>query len=134
MKKVLLITLFTLTTSLVFSQEKVDRFVYELTFEFSENASFSEAEKQFFIFYNGFKNSEFSTRVVAHQHHTGDRMNYKILAYTDSWDNIDDMVEQAQNYFAEKDPTMFTEPWKIVHTADAVYAVRSSLEEGYITK
>ena len=50
MKKILLITLFTLTTSLVFSQEKVDRFVYELTFEFSENASFSEAEKQFFIF------------------------------------------------------------------------------------
>ena len=61
-------------------------------------------------------------------------MAYKILAYTDLWDKIDDMVEDAQNYFAEKDPTMFTEPWKIIHTADAIYAVRNSLEEGYITK
>jgi hypothetical protein len=44
------------------------------------------------------------------------------------------MMEEAQSYFAEQDPTMFTEPWKILHTGDAIYAVRKSLEEGYITK
>ncbi len=131
--KQLLILLFLLSFS-SFAQQGEKRFVYELTFEFSPNASFADAEKQFFIFYDGFKQSSFSTGAVALQHHTGDRMAYKILAYTDLWDNIDDMVEDAQNYFAEKDPTMFTEPWKIIHTADAIYAVRNSAEEGYITK
>ena len=127
----ILLTMFVFIAS---AQEWQKRFVYELTFEFSPNASFAEAEKQFFIFFDGFKQSQFSTGAVALQHHTGDRMAYKILAYTDLWDKIDDMVEDAQNYFAEKDPTMFTEPWKIIHTADAIYAVRNSLEEGYITK
>lgn len=118
----------------VTAQEGENRFVYELRFEFSPNASFADAEKQFFIFYDGFKQSEFATDAVALQHHTGDRMDYKILAFTDSWDKIDDMVEDAQNYFAEKDPTMFTAPWKITHTGDAVYAVRKSLEEGFVSK
>ena len=116
------------------SQQGENRFVYELSFEFNSNASISEAEKQFFIFYEGFKRSQYCTQAVAHQHHSGDRLDYKILAYTDSWDKIDDMLEEAQNYFAEQDPTMFTDPWKIIHTGDAIYAVRKSAEEGYITK
>ena len=123
-----------LVTFSSYSQQGENRFVYELSFEFNSNASISEAEKQFFIFYEGFKRSQYCTQAVAHQHHSGDRLDYKILAYTDSWDKIDDMLEEAQNYFAEQDSTMFTEPWKILHTGDAIYAVRSSLEEGYITK
>ena len=37
------------------------------------------------------------------------------------------MIEDAQNYFAEKDPTMFTEPWKIIHTADSYCFIHNSL-------
>ncbi len=129
----LLLMIFCINFSAI-SQKGENRFVYELSFEFNPNSSISDAEKQFFIFYEGFKRSQFCTQAVAHQHHSGDRLDYKILAYTDSWDNIDDMMEEAQNYFAEQDPTMFTEPWKILHTGDAIYAVRKSLEEGYITK
>tara|TARA_B100001750_G_C15079245_1_gene385053 strand:- start:145 stop:549 length:405 start_codon:yes stop_codon:yes gene_type:complete len=134
MRKIFMILMMFVGSFSSYSQEGENRFVYELTFEFSPNAAIADAEKQFFIFYDGFKQSEYSTSVVAHQHHTGYRMDYKILAYTDSWDKIDDMVEDAQNYFAEKDPTMFTDPWKIIHTGDAIYAVRKSAEEGYITK
>jgi hypothetical protein len=44
------------------------------------------------------------------------------------------MMMDAQAYIFEKLPNLTTEPWPMVHTGDAVYAVRESLEEGYITQ
>ena len=116
------------------AQKDESRFVYELKFEVNPNASVTDAEKQFFHFYNGFKRSKVCTEVIALQHHTGDRMEYKILAFSNNWDDLDDMIVDAQTYFAEMDPTMFTAPWKISHTADAVFAVRRSFEEGFISQ
>ena len=133
MKSIIVLLLLTFACQLS-AQEGENRFVYELRFEFSPNASFGDAEKQFFIFYDGFKQSKYATEVIALQHHTGDRLDYKILAFTDSWDKLDDLTEDAQAYFAEKDPTMFTAPWKITHTGDAVYAVRKSVDEGFVSK
>ena len=133
MKKIL----FTLAIPfLMFSQknQNEDRFVYELRFEISENSSVADAQKQFFTFADGFKQSEFATNVIVLQHHTGDRMDFKILAFSDTWDNLNKMAVDAEAYFAANDPTMFTEPWKIVHTGDSIYAVRKSLDEGWISR
>ena len=133
MKKIL----FTLAIPfLIFSQknQNEDRFVYELRFEISENSSVADAQKQFFTFADGFKQSEYATNVIVLQHHTGDRMDFKILAFSDTWDNLNKMAVDAESYFAANDPTMFTEPWKIVHTGDSIYAVRKSLDEGWISR
>ena len=99
------------------------RFVYELHFEVAQTASVLDAEKMFFIFYDGFKQSEKCTNARALQHHTGAGFQYKILAYANSWDDLDDMTVEAQTYFASKYPDMMTSAWPMVHTGDAVYAV-----------
>ena len=133
MKKILFALIFPL---LVFSQKNPndDRFVYELRFEISESSSVADAQKQLFTFVDGFKQSEYATNVIVLQHHTGDRMDFKILAFSDTWDNLNKMQVDAETYFSENDPTMFTEPWKIVHTGDSIYAVRNNLEEGWISR
>ena len=132
-KKILFITVF-LCFFVNYAQKKESRFVYELHFEPSPSASVVEAEKQFFYFYDGFKKSQFCTEVIALQHHTGDKFDYKILAFANKWDDLDDMMVEAQTYFAKMDPEMMTAAWKIAHTGDAVYAVRRSAEEGYISQ
>ena len=111
-----------------------ERFVYEMKFEIGQDASPQAAEEMFFHWYDGFKQSQKCVSVRALQHHTGEGYDYRILAYTDSWDSIDDMMMDAQAYIFEKLPNLTTEPWPMVHTGDAVYAVRESLEEGYITQ
>ena len=133
MKKIIVLVLFPI---FVFSQNNKgeDRFVYELRFEISQNSSVADAQKQFFTFADGFKQSEYATNVIVLQHHTGERMDFKILAFSDSWDNLNKMQIDAETYFASQNPTMFTEPWKIVHTGDSIYAVRKSLEEGWISR
>ena len=133
MKK-LFLSLILMFSSFVFAQKAESRFVYELEFELSPNASVVEAEKQFFHFYDGFKKSKYSTEVIALQHHTGNRFDYRILAFAKSWDDLDDLLVEAQGYFAKMDPTMMTAAWKISHTGDAVYAVRRNAEEGYISQ
>ena len=89
-------------------------------------ASVVEAEKQFFYFYDGFKKSQYCTEVIALQHHTGDNLT-TILAFANNWD-VDDMMVEAQTYFAKMDPSMMTAAWKISHTGDAIYAVRRNTE------
>tara|TARA_E500000178_G_C16843752_1_gene671838 strand:- start:26 stop:427 length:402 start_codon:yes stop_codon:yes gene_type:complete len=133
MKKIIVLVLFPI---FVFSQNNKgeDRFVYELRFEISQNSSLADAQKQFFTFADGFKQSEYATNVIVLQHHTGERMDFKILAFSDSWDNLNKMQIDAETYFASQNPTMFNEPWKIVHTGDSIYAVRKSLEEGWISR
>lgn len=133
MKKIIVLVLFPI---FVFSQNNKgeDRFVYELRFEISQNSSVADAQKQFFTFADGFKQSEYATNVIVLQHHTGERMDFKILAFSDSWDNLNKMQIDAETYFASQNPTMFTEPWKIVNTGDSIYAVRKSLEEGWISR
>ena len=133
MKNLLLLTLF-FTFFFCSAQKDDSRFVYELQFEVSPTASVVEAEKQFFHFYDGFKKSQYSTEVIALQHHTGNRFDYKILAFANKWDDLEDMMVEAQTYFAKMDPEMMTAAWKISHTGDAVYAVRRSSEEGYISQ
>lgn len=49
---------------------------------------------------------------------------YRILAFAISWDNLDDLIVEAQGYSAEMGPTMMAGARKISHTGDAVYAVR----------
>ena len=133
MKNLLLLTVF-FTLFFCSAQKDESRFVYELQFEVSPTASVVEAEKQFFHFYDGFKKSQYSTEVIALQHHTGNRFDYKILAFANKWDDLEDMMVEAQTYFAKMDPEMMTAAWKISHTGDAVYAVRRSSEEGYISQ
>lgn len=117
-----------------FGQNSESRFVYELNFEVSPTASVQQAEEQFFHFYDGFKKSKYSTDVIALQHHTGNRFDYKILAFANKWDDLEDMLVEAQTHFAKMDPNMMTAAWKISHTGDAIYAVRRSLKEGYISQ
>jgi hypothetical protein len=133
MKKMILLAFFLLTTLSISAQEQ-DRFVYELHFEIAQNASVLDAEKMFFIFYDGFKQSEKCTNVTALQHHTGAGFQYKILAYANSWDDLDDMSVQAQTYFSANYPEMMTSAWPMVHTGDAIYAVRTSFEQGFISQ
>ena len=132
MKKILITTIALFT--FIFSIQSQERFVYELEFEPAQTASSIEAEKMFFHFYDGFKKSEKCLSVKALQHHTGKGYTYKILAYTASFDDIDDMMVDAQTYFSKVYPEMMTNPWPMAHTGDAIYAVRSSADEGYITK
>ena len=54
--------------------------------------------------------------------------------FAKSWDDLDDLLVEAQGYFAKMDPTMMTAAWKISHTGDAVYAVRRNAKEGYISQ
>ena len=133
MKRLILMGSFLLMTLTIPAQEK-DRFVYELHFEVAQSASVLEAEKMFFIFYDGFKQSEKCTNVRALQHHTGAGFQYKILAYANSWDDLDDMAVLAQTYFASQYPEMMTSAWPMVHTGDAVYAVRTSFEQGFVSQ
>ena len=134
MNKIILTVLSLICFHFSFAQKADSRFVYELEFELSPTASVVEAEKQFFHFYDGFKKSKHSTEVIALQHHTGDRFDYRILAFAKSWDDLDDLLVEAQGYFAKMDPTMMTAAWKISHTGDAVYAVRRNAKEGYISQ
>lgn len=134
MKNLFLSISFFMSFYLCFAQKAESRFVYELQFEVSPTASVVDAEKQFFHFYDGFKKSQYSTEVIALQHHTGDRFDYKILAFASKWDDLEDMLVEAQTYFAEMDPEMMTAAWKISHTGDAVYAVRRNSAEGYISQ
>jgi len=110
------------------------RFVYELQFEVSQTASVMDAEKMFFIFYDGFKQSKYTSEVKALQHHTGEGFQYKIMAYTDNWNNINLMLNDAQHYFGTQYTEIMTGAWPMVHTGDAIYAVRTSAEEGMITQ
>ena len=110
------------------------RFVYELQFEVSQTASVMDAEKMFFIFYDGFKQSKYTSEVKALQHHTGEGFQYKIMAYTDNWNNINLMLNDAQHYFGTQYPEIMTGAWPMVHTGDAIYAVRTSADEGMITQ
>ena len=64
MKQLILMGSFLLMALTISAQEK-DRFVYELHFEVAQSASVLEAEKMFFIFYDGFKQSEKCTNVRA---------------------------------------------------------------------
>ena len=134
MNKIILTVLLLICFQFSFAQKADSRFVYELEFELSPTASVVEAEKQFFHFYDGFKKSKYSTEVIALQHHTGDRFDYRILAFAKSWDDLDDLLVEAQGYFAKMDPTMMTAAWKISHTGDAIYAVRRNAKEGYISQ
>lgn len=134
MKKKLLFVVFCLCFFVNYAQKDSSRFVYELHFEPNPMASVVEAEKQFFYFYDGFKKSQYCTEVIALQHHTGDKFDYKILVFANNWDVLDDMMVEAQTYFAKMDPNMMTAAWKISHTGDAIYAVRRSAEEGYISQ
>ncbi len=134
MNKIILTLLSLICFQFSFAQKADSRFVYELEFELSPTASVVEAEKQFFHFYDGFNKSKYSTEVIALQHHTGDRFDYRILAFAKSWDDLDDLLVEAQEYFAKMDPTMMTAAWKISHTGDAVYAVRRNAKEGYISQ
>lgn len=134
MNKKIIFLVFSLCFFISYAQKEESRFVYELHFEPSPMASVIEAEKQFFYFYDGFKKSQYCTEVIALQHHTGDKFDYKILAFVNSWDVLDDMMVEAQTYFAKMDPNMMTAAWKISHTGDAIYAVRRSAEEGYISQ
>lgn len=128
-----LLTIVTLFLLGVFAHAQ-ERFVYEVQFEVAQNASVADAERMFFHFYDGFVKSEACTSVRALQHHTGAGFQYKIMAYSDSWDSLDDMMVQAQTYFASMYPEMMSSPWPMVHTGDAIYAVRTSFEEGYIAQ
>ena len=134
MKKKIFFLVFSFYFFIGYSQNEESRFVYELYFEPSPSASIIEAEKQFFYFYDGFKQSKYCTEVIALQHHTGDKLDYKILAFANNWDVLDDMLVDAQTYFAKMDPTMMTAAWKMGHTGDAIYAVRKSAAEGFISQ
>ena len=134
MKKFTLVLFTILFLNLCSGQSPESRFVYELHFEVSPTASVHEAEEQFFHFYDGFKKSQYSTDVIALQHHTGNRFDYKILAFANKWDDLEDMMVEAQTHFAKMDPNMMTAAWKISHTGDAIYAVRRNIEEGYISQ
>lgn len=126
MKKKLLFLFFCLCFFVNYAQKDSSRFVYELHFEPSPMASVVEAEKQFFYSYDGFKKSQYCTEIIALQHHTGDKFDYKILAFANDWDVLDDIMVEAQTYFAKMDSSMMTAAWKISHTGDAIYAVRRS--------
>ena len=134
MKNFTLVFITLVCLNMSFGQNSKSRFVYELHFEVSPTASVLEAEEQFFHFYDGFKNSQYSTDVIALQHHTGNRFDYKILAFANKWDDLEDMMVEAQTHFAKMDPEMMTAAWKISHTGDAIYAVRRNLKEGYISQ
>ena len=134
MKKLQLLLGLLLMTTVSLNAQGEDRFVYELHFEVAQTASVLDAEKMFFVFYDGFKQSEKCTSVRALQHHTGAGFQYKILAYTNSLDDLDDMTVEAQTYFASKYPEMMTSAWPMVHTGDAVYAVRTSFEQGFVSQ
>ena len=121
MKKLQLLLGLLLMTTVSLNAQGEDRFVYELHFEVAQTASVLDAEKMFFVFYDGFKQSEKCTSVRALQHHTGAGF-------------LDDMTVEAQTYFASKYPEMMTSAWPMVHTGDAVYAVRTSFEQGFVSQ
>ena len=117
MKKILFALIFPL---LAFSQQNPndDSFVYEVTFEISFSPSIADDQKQLFTFVDGLKQSEYVTNVIVLKNETRDKIHFKILAFSDTWDN---------HIKVEDVPTMFTDHPKIFWTGNSSYEVRNNL-------